>query len=527
MITSTERKIKTILEEIQVMPEQTFQKSMDEVISIVLNENKPLEHIVEMSTFSERKSENEIFDMAELMQWRNNNNNIYEVHSNLEIRSHRKWIGNLIIFGKKIIRKFLKWYIEPIVEQQNKINGSFTASINALCNNEIVTQEQFCEIGTKLKDVDNTFKNIEYDKRLQEVEQKSSTEIELLKSFYEKQLVELEKKYEEGIKLEQDSRMMEITKLRQSTKEYIEQQEKSLSKQLSEINLTFDGMENNLCELWDTIDSHWKTVCKIKEESDMQLDYLQFKYHQLLQGEKITISSSAVAEQINDKMIEKKMDYFRFENYFRGNQQRIKAAQKAYLSYFIGKTNVLDLGCGRGEFLELLQENHIESKGVDLYQDFVEYCNYKGLKAVCADVIDFLCQLPNESLGGIFSAQLVEHLQEKQIISLCNLAYQKIKKDSYIVIETPNPSSLSIYMNSFYMDPSHIKPIHPKTMEYFLKEAGFKEIELIYVEQSKVQYKFPLLKGTQIENLSEFNDGINFLSEIIFGCQDYAIVAKK
>ena len=523
MIAPTEKKVKMILEELQAIPEQTSSKSMNEVISALLNKTNQSENDALISDFFE-ESEKKIFDMAELMQWRNNNNNIYEVHTNWEIRSHRRWIGKLIIFGKKVIRKFLKWYIEPIVEQQNKINGSFTASINSLCNNEIVTQERFRQIEIELKNLDDAFKNMEYNKKLLEIEQKSSEKIESLKNHYEKQVVELEEKYKEKIKFEKDSCVAEFIKLKQSAKENIEQQEKLLSKQLEEMKLTY---EQKLYELKKEADLRWKKVYEIKEENDMQLDYLQFRYYQLLQGENMIISSSVIAEPTNDETLESEIDYFKFENFFRGNQQHIKTAQKVYLPYFMGKTDVLDLGCGRGEFLELLQECHIDAKGVDLYQDFVEYCTYKGLNVVHSDAINFLFQLPDESLGGIFSAQLIEHLSAKQIISLCNLSYQKLKKGNYIIIETPNPSSLATYMNSFYVDPSHEKPIHPKAMEYFLKEAGFKQIEVMYTEQSKVDYRFPLLQGEQIENLSEFNDGINFLSDIIFGSQDYAVIARK
>ena len=124
-------------------------------------------------------------------------------------------------------------------------------------------------------------------------------------------------------------------------------------------------------------------------------------------------------------------------------------------------------------------------------------------------------------------SQVVEHLTTDQILSLCNLTYKKLQSNSYIIIETPNPTSLSIYTNWFYVDPSHIKPIHPKTLEYFLKKAGFNDIQVVYTEQSKVGYRLPLLDSQNINNISDFNDGINLLSDIIFGSQDYAIIARK
>ena len=94
------------------------------------------------------------------------------------------------------------------------------------------------------------------------------------------------------------------------------------------------------------------------------------------------------------------------------------------------------------------------------------------------------------------------------------------------MIETPNPTCVSTYLNSFYLDPTHNNPIHPKTLKFFLQQAGFSNIKIVFNEQSRIPYRLPLLE-VENANLAEFNDGINFLSDVIFGCQDYAIIAEK
>jgi O-antigen chain-terminating methyltransferase len=107
-------------------------------------------------------------------------------------------------------------------------------------------------------------------------------------------------------------------------------------------------------------------------------------------------------------------------------------------------------------------------------------------------------------------------------------SYKKLKSGAYLIAETPNPTMLSTFTNAFYIDPSHIKPIHPETMKFLLQYYGFKEINIKYCEESKINYQLPLLIGDQhIKNLKEFNDGINLLSSILFGYQDYAIIGKK
>lgn len=220
------------------------------------------------------------------------------------------------------------------------------------------------------------------------------------------------------------------------------------------------------------------------------------------------------------------VDYFDFENEFRGGSKKIKKAQEYYVQYFKGCKKVFDLGSGRGEFLELLQENNIPATGVEMYEEFVRHSRERNLDIVQDDCVAFLKQQSEDSCDGIFAAQLVEHLETKSLIDLCNESYRVLHQGGKIVLETPNPTCVSTYLNSFYLDPSHIKPVHPKTLEYFLHKAGFEKVDIVYTEQSKVPYRLPLL-NVENANLNDFNDGINFLSDIIFGSQDYAIIAEK
>lgn len=220
------------------------------------------------------------------------------------------------------------------------------------------------------------------------------------------------------------------------------------------------------------------------------------------------------------------IDYFDFENHFRGSIESIKNAQKSYLKYFADKKHVLDIGCGRGEFLSLLKESGVPAEGVDVYQPYADYCNMKGLKAECADGIEFLADSHDE-IDGIFVGQVVEHLETGQIIRLCEKAWEKLPEGGCIVIETPNPTSLAIYTNAFYIDPSHVKPVHPLTMKYYLEKAGFKNIEIVYTESSRPPHSIPELKCSAAENADEFNAAMKTVSDIIFGSQDYAIAAVK
>ena len=167
-------------------------------------------------------------------------------------------------------------------------------------------------------------------------------------------------------------------------------------------------------------------------------------------------------------------DYFGFEERFRGSEEDIKERQRVYVEFFKDVEPVLDIGCGRGEFLELSSEAGIKAKGVDLDLDMVLYCQEKGLDVVREDAFTYLESIPDTSLGGIFAAQVVEHLEPTRIIELANLCYRKLQLDGMLIFETPNPICLTVFARSFYMDLSHIRPVHPEAMKFLFESTGFR-----------------------------------------------------
>ncbi|OOM73841.1 methionine biosynthesis protein MetW [Clostridium sp. BL-8] len=277
-------------------------------------------------------------------------------------------------------------------------------------------------------------------------------------------------------------------------------------------------------------------VLNDKDESiDEELDYFKFTLSKLNKPAIQKNESRIENEKINGEFQENPklalnqygIDYFEFENRFRGSCKKIKETQAIYLKYFNGKANILDIGCGRGEFLELLKENNISAKGIDVCKDFVDYCEYKKLDALLDDAVSHISKVNDNSIGGVFMSQVAEHLETEYLIELISKIYDKLENGAYFIAETPNPTMLSTFSNSFYLDPSHKNPVHPETFKFILEKAGFKEIEIVYTDSSKIQYNLPLLDGSNINNLEEFNNGVNLLSGLLFGSQDYAIIARK
>ncbi len=224
-------------------------------------------------------------------------------------------------------------------------------------------------------------------------------------------------------------------------------------------------------------------------------------------------------------------DYYWFESIHRGDRDLIKRRQQQYLKYFEGCSSVLDLGCGRGEFLELMREKGIGGYGVDIEPDAVSYCVDSGLNAVEAEAIEHLSSLPDESLDGVFISQVVEHLTPPEIIKLIGLMYRKTKPGCYVVIETPNPQCLLIFASFFYADLSHVQPVHPETMKFLLFSAGFRDVEIFFTNPVPKDLRLKMVGrgagGSSDEIIEELNQNFEKLNSVLFGYMDYAVVARK
>jgi SAM-dependent methyltransferase len=178
---------------------------------------------------------------------------------------------------------------------------------------------------------------------------------------------------------------------------------------------------------------------------------------------------------------------------------------------------VLDLGCGRGEFLALLREAGVEARGVDLDPDMVAYARGEGLVVAEGDAVEHLESLEDGSLGGIFAAQVVEHLPAPVLVRLLELAAAKLGPGGLLVAETINPLS-PLALRNYYADLTHAQPLVPETLELLARQAGFVAVEVRFLnepEERLVEPADPVI-GANVRRLNE----------LLFGALDYAIVAR-
>jgi SAM-dependent methyltransferase len=223
--------------------------------------------------------------------------------------------------------------------------------------------------------------------------------------------------------------------------------------------------------------------------------------------------------------------YVGFEDQFRGSQETIRARLESYLPYFEGASDVLDVGCGRGEFLDLLQARGITARGLDLNHEMVEVCRARGLDVTEADAVGYLEGVPDGSLGGLFAAQVVEHLQPAYLLRFLELAGHRLRPGAPIVLETLNPACWTAFFDSFIRDITHVWPLHPETLRYLVLASGFPGARIEYRSPVPPQDRLQLVAADPASPAADFaetfNANVEKLNARMFTYLDYAIVGNR
>ncbi|MBI2685541.1 MAG: class I SAM-dependent methyltransferase [Acidobacteria bacterium] len=207
-------------------------------------------------------------------------------------------------------------------------------------------------------------------------------------------------------------------------------------------------------------------------------------------------------------------DFLRFAERYRGPEQYVRKNFESYLDYFAGKTRVIDLGCGRGEMLELLREKGLPAKGIDGDAESVAICKSKGLDAEVADLFEWLRAQPDGAFEVLFCSQVIEHLPPLELPQFIRDCAAKLETGGVLILETPNPECLAIFATHFYLDPTHQRPVPPVLAAFHMEEAGLGRIEVKRLSPA-------------IESMPSLASLPADFREAFFGCLDYAIVGRK
>jgi len=234
--------------------------------------------------------------------------------------------------------------------------------------------------------------------------------------------------------------------------------------------------------------------------------------------------------------------YVAFEDLFRGDRALIRERQMDYVKLFAGRQDVLDVGCGRGEFLQLLQEHGVTGRGIDLNHEMVAACAAAGLDVREADALSFLRGLPEASLGGLLAAQVVEHLEPDYLLAVLDEAFRVLRPGSPIALETINVGSWSAFFTSYLRDLTHVRPIHPDTLKFVVTASGFLDAEIQLrapLPESEKLLSTPRVtrevdlattgpEGRGLLALADaFDRNVERLNLQLYGPLDYAVIAWK
>ena len=230
--------------------------------------------------------------------------------------------------------------------------------------------------------------------------------------------------------------------------------------------------------------------------------------------------------------------YPAFEAAFRGSEADVRSRLETYVPLYAGASDVLDIGCGRGEFLELLRAASVTSRGLDLNLEMVEICRARGLDVAHGDALSHLRGLPDESLGGLFAAQVVEHLPPDDLLAFLNEAQRVLRPGAAIALETINVACWYAFFQSYIRDITHARPLHPETLQYLVTASGFTGAEVQFrvpVPQAERLQRVPAIvqqaegedKDALIELADVIDRNVDTLNNLLFTTLDYAVVARR
>jgi len=380
---------------------------------------------------------------------------------------------------KKLVARVLDWHVREQVE----FNRNLIACIDALTEALAESNRALAEIGSRMAG-ETDLRDHWAQWRLDWERKLSENEIQFLRS-----VADLQGAFQHR-----------VTLMETNLREQIQAQHRDYAVALEQAGLDIQK------RLWADLER-------------MRADYERLIFAELKLIRQRSQTAPVTAPQQSSSNSGKSLpapafDYGRFAERYRGSEEYVKAGQQFYKTHFQGCRGVLDLGCGRGEFLELMRDLDVPAHGIDLNAESIAVCRSKGLDAETADLFEHLRGLAESSLDGIFCSQVVEHLPPERLPEAVKLAASRLVRGGVFAIETPNPECLAIFATHFYLDPTHARPVPHPLLAFYMEESGLGAIEVHKL--SPAVESMPALASLP----ADFRDAF-------FGGLDYAIIGRK
>ncbi|MCS7316309.1 MAG: class I SAM-dependent methyltransferase [Bryobacterales bacterium] len=416
-------------------------------------------------------------------------------------------INDAIQLGKRILARLLNWHVREQVEFNRAVVASLDAILEALNANN----RTFARIAAALDAIEREFREragaleTELRRRAEQLEADARELRDILAHWaawrqdWEHKLASNESQFLRAVADLQAGFQHRVDLMEANFRDLVHIQRRDISAEL----------ERGAIEIQKRL---WADLEKVRVEFE-RLIHQELRLIRQRNAARAEESAATPARPAPVGAAEF-ADWLKFAERFRGSEEYVKAQQRFYVPFFEGRQAVVDLGCGRGEFLELLREAGVPARGVDFNAEAVAICRSKGLEAEHGDLFEWLAAQPDSAFDGIFCAQVVEHLPPLRVSELVRRAASKLVPGGVLVVETPNPECLAIFATHYYLDPSHRNPIPPALLVFYFEEAGFGDI--------RVERRSPALQAAPcLQSLpSEFR-------EAFFGAMDYAVIGRR
>lgn len=496
-----------------------------------------------------------------------NESGLPDSHGNYQ--SKRRFVGSLLDVMKKFIFRLVYPSLTPLFDSQNRFNSLVIQALNSLreCSAETThsTENAFSDLNrsissslqatgesisqlkddflyqnhfrhTEIRNLETTVLGFNHERFWEHRQLEHQLNAQLLDVRTELgnitfTFLHLQKGYEHLAAAEEERKSMQ--ELSQSPIA-----ENLTIQQRDQMDDTVRGLQTAISDRLLVMENAIRNLQSLANESILKVNDLEghvstMRKVLLAEDKKparaTARASDAVAAPVaaNNRITD--MASFDLAERFRGREEEVLERQRHYLKYLNHKSPVLDVGCGRGEMLQLLSGNGTEVIGIDLNQLMVDYCRASGFNAIHSDVIPYLTG-NGGTFEAIFAAHFVEHLLPDQLMQFLTLSRERLKEGGLLVIETPNPTGLFTMSASFYLDPTHIRPIHPDALKMMLESMGFRILELKFLSPWPEDVKLKKVDSNgRYPEKSPNPIAANFqrINDILFAPRDYAIVAER
>ena len=406
--------------------------------------------------------------------------------------------------------------LENLMAVSQSLSGYSQAVEKNLVNNTQNLQEKLHNLDQK------------WQERQQQNQDKLQGEIQELEREMQTQIEQLDQKHDRIANQIQEGLQTQIEQLDQKRDRIANQIQEGLQTQIEQLDRELYQKTEQLQEYLET---------QIKDSNEKNFQNSHYLKIDLLQQKRLInkfLEVTAGAEegfsrepaQIFAGELDHSLDafYFAFEERFRGSRQEINRRLEVYLPRLReaqiapGDSLILDLGCGRGEWLELLRDNGYRARGIDLNRVVIEQCQSRGLDVLEGDVIAYLQSMPDDSVAVITGFHIIEHLPFEILVNLLNEAFRVLRQRGLVIFETPNPANVLVGSCNFYFDPTHRNPLPSLMTQFLVQYCGFAEVEILNLNPSD---GFKADEGNELDELSkQFN-------QYFYGPMDYAVIGYK